>query len=58
MIEETKRRFCSAGSHWTTAEFKKIGVRMICVNCYDRRKAELRNLRSNKLLALGVGPKQ
>jgi len=58
MTEEIKRRFCSAGSHWTTAQFKKIGVRMICVNCYNRRKAELRNLRSNKLLALSVGSKQ
>jgi len=58
MTEEITRRFCSAGSHWTTAQFKKIGVRMICVNCYNRRKAELRNLRSNKLLALSVGSKQ
>ncbi len=58
MTEDAKKRFCSAGSHWTTAEFRKIGpVRVICLTCYNRRKAELRNLPGNKLLASGGGSK-
>ncbi|OFZ72206.1 MAG: hypothetical protein A2W04_06665 [Betaproteobacteria bacterium RBG_16_64_9] len=56
--EEEKRRFCSTGSHWTTGEFRKIGtVRWICMACYRRRKAELRNLPRNKMLAAGRRPK-
>jgi hypothetical protein len=58
MADEEKRRFCSTGSHWTTGEFKKIGtVRWICMACYRRRKAELRNLPRNKMLATGQRPK-
>ena len=53
---EIKKRFCSTGSHWTTGEFRKIGTtRWICLACYKRRQAELRNLTKNKLLAAG-GP--
>jgi len=56
--KEEKKRYCSAGSHWTTSEFLKIGpVRFICVECNKRRKAELRNLPGNKLLAAGGGSK-
>jgi hypothetical protein len=56
--KETKKRYCSAGSHWTTSEFLKIGpVRFICVACNKRRRAEMRNLPGNKLLAAGGGPK-
>ena len=54
MTGEIKKRFCSTGSHWTTGEFRKIGTtRWICIACYQRRKAELRNLAKNKLLAVG-----
>jgi hypothetical protein len=56
---EEKKRYCSAGSHWTTSEFLRIGpVRLICVTCNKRRKAELRNLPGNKLLAAGGNPKR
>ena len=56
--EETKR-YCSAGSHWTTSEFLKIGpVRFICATCNKRRMAELRKLPGNKLLAAGGNPKR
>jgi len=52
MAVEVKKRFCSTGSHWTTGEFRKIGTnRWICLPCYNRRKAELRNLAKNKKLA-------
>jgi len=58
MTAEVKKRFCSTGSHWTTGEFRKIGTtRWICVACYERRKAELRNLAKNKLLAARVSTK-
>ena len=51
---EIKKRFCSTGSHWTTGEFRKIGTtRWICLACFQRRQAELRNLKKNKLLAAG-----
>ena len=57
--KEAKKRYCSAGSHWTTSEFLKIGsVRFICVACNKRRRAEMRNLPGNKLLAAGGGTKQ
>ena len=57
--KEEKKRYCSAGSHWTTSEFLRIGpVRFICVTCNKRRKAELRNLPGNKLLAAGGSPKR
>ena len=57
--KEEKKRYCSAGSHWTTSEFLKIGpVRFICVGCNKRRKAELRNLPGNKLLAAGGSSKR
>ncbi len=56
--QEIKKRFCSTGSHWTTAEFRKIGtVRWICMACYRTRQAELRNLPRNRALALGKLPK-
>jgi hypothetical protein len=52
MAEEVKRRFCSTGSHWTSAEFKKIGtVRWICIACYRTRQAELKNRARNQRLA-------
>jgi hypothetical protein len=52
LIGESKRRFCSTGSHWSAGEFRKIGVaRWICLSCYERRKAELRNLAKNRNLA-------
>jgi len=59
---EEKKRYCSAGSHWTTSEFLKIGpVRFICVACNKRRKAELRKParqqtagRGRKLEAVGL----
>ena len=58
MVEEEKRRFCTTGSHWTTGEFRRIGkVRWLCLACYERRKAELRNLPRNKMLAAGRRPK-
>ncbi len=58
MAGAAKTRFCTTGSHWTTAEFRKIGpIRWICAACYARRKAELRNLPGNKLLAAAVRPK-
>ena len=54
MASEVKKRFCSTGSHWTSGEFRKIGTaRWICMTCYQQRKAELRNLARNKLLAAG-----
>jgi hypothetical protein len=57
MADDAKKRFCTTGSHWTGAEFRKIGTnRWICATCYDRRKAELRNLANNKALAAGGGP--
>jgi hypothetical protein len=56
---EVKKRFCSTGSHWTTGEFRKIGTtRWICLACYQRRQAELRNLKKNKLLAAGASLKK
>ena len=56
---EVKKRFCSTGSHWTTGEFRKIGTtRWICLACYQRRQAELRNLKKNKLLAAGASVKK
>lgn len=56
---EVKKRFCSTGSHWTTGEFKKIGTtRWICLACFKRRQAELRNLKKNKLLAAGASAKK
>jgi len=56
---EEEKRYCSAGSHWTTSEFLRIGpVRFICVTCNKRRKAELRNLPGNKLLAAGGSSKR
>ena len=58
MAEEVKRRFCSTGSHWTSAEFKKIGtVRWICIACYRTRQAELRNRSRNRRLAAAGGVK-
>lgn len=52
---EVKKRFCSTGSHWTTGEFRKIGTtRWICMTCYKRRQAELRNLKKNQRLAAGI----
>jgi hypothetical protein len=52
MPTETKQRFCSTGSHWTTQKFRKVGAnRWICLSCYARRKTELRNLAKNKRLA-------
>jgi hypothetical protein len=57
-VGEVKKRFCSTGSHWTTGEFRKIGTtRWICLACYKRRQAELRNLKKNKLLAAGGAKK-
>lgn len=54
-VDENKKRFCSTGSHWVTGEFRKIGsVRWICMACYERRRAELRNLAKNKRLAASV----
>ncbi len=59
MVDVAKKRFCSTGSHWTTEEFRKIGtVRWICMTCYRKRKAELRNLSRNKLIAAGALKKQ
>ena len=56
---EVKKRFCSTGSHWTTGEFRKIGTtRWICLACFQRRQAELRNLKKNKLLAAGASAKK
>jgi hypothetical protein len=58
MTEEQKRRYCTTGSHWTTGEFRRIGkVRWLCAACYERRKAELRNLPRNKKLAAGTPSK-
>jgi hypothetical protein len=52
MSSETKKRFCSTGSHWTTQEFRKVGAnRWICLSCYAQRKTELRNLAKNQRLA-------
>ena len=52
MSEEDKKRFCSTGSHWTSEKFVKIGpVRWICMRCYQKRQAELRNLPKNRRLA-------
>ena len=52
MSTETKKRFCSTGSHWTSQEFRKVGAnRWICLSCYAQRKMELRNLAKNKRLA-------
>jgi len=46
------------GGTWSS-EFLRIGpVRFICVACNKRRKAELRNLPGNKLLAAGGNPKR
>jgi len=54
MAIEVKKRFCSTGNHWTSGKFRKIGaVRWICDACYQQRKAELRNLSRNKILAAG-----
>jgi hypothetical protein len=59
VASEATKRYCSAGSHWTTSKFLKIGsVRFICIACNKRRKAELRNLPGNKLLAVGGGSKR
>jgi hypothetical protein len=58
MVEEVKRRFCSTGSHWTSAEFKKIGtVRWICIACYRTRQAELKNRARNQRLAAAAAAK-
>lgn len=58
MNGDTKMRFCSTGSHWTAEEFRKVGtVRWLCMPCYLKRKAELRNLTHNKLLAAGYPKK-
>lgn len=52
MSTDTKPRFCSTGSHWTSQDFRKIGPnRWICLSCYAQRKTELRNLAKNKRLA-------
>jgi hypothetical protein len=56
---EVKKRFCSTGSHWTSGEFRKIGTtRWICLACFKRRQAELRNLKKNQLLAAGGSAKK
>jgi hypothetical protein len=56
---EVKKRFCSTGSHWTSGEFRKIGTtRWICIGCFQRRQAELRNLKKNKALAAGTSIKK
>ena len=56
--DELKKRFCSTGSHWTTGEFRKIGTtRWICMACYQRRQAELPNLKKNQRLAARIASK-
>jgi hypothetical protein len=59
MVGEIKKRFCSTGSHWAPGEGRKIGAtRWICEVCYQRRKAELKNLARNRRLAAGKSIKQ